>query len=142
MAKGYIAFVLDAQSRQELLEKYPARFVRTIAHHVTLQFGCDSTELQAVLDTYGRGAQVRRIYVINQMVDDVIGAQCVTVTLAELYGGPRDRQIGSGNKLHVTISVAAGVSPVASNCITEQSVDAAVDGMALFGEIQFVPFTS
>ena len=38
----YTAYVLDEQSRERLLAKFPPKYSKVIAHHITVEFGVDS----------------------------------------------------------------------------------------------------
>jgi hypothetical protein len=45
MSSGYVAFVLDAASRQKLLEVFPAAYPETVCHHITHKFDAQKTDV-------------------------------------------------------------------------------------------------
>ena len=48
MSFKYIAFVLDEESRQDLIKLFPCSYGKEVCHHITISFG-DSSE-EAVTD--------------------------------------------------------------------------------------------
>jgi hypothetical protein len=45
MAKGYSQYRLTEKSRANLLEKFPPKFKKVIAHHITILFGCEEYDV-------------------------------------------------------------------------------------------------
>ncbi len=90
---------LFVNNQQELLDKIPATFEKTYAHHLTLKFrpenGTDGLEI---------GKQ-HSLKITGQVIDEEIGIQACLIEDAD-----------SNNKNpHITISSKEGVSPVKSN---------------------------
>lgn len=136
MSMGYIAFVLSQQSQEALLARFSPSFVRVIAHHVTLAFGCTEEVLPLVLAQLGWEPGQQDVTVVDYYQSTEVGVDCVTVSI----NGNEEREDGS--RYHVTLSVAAGVSPVASNkIVTGVPARGRSVGLPLTGEIQFIPFT-
>jgi hypothetical protein len=107
MKSGYIALVLDEESRSKLLTAYPPRFPDIIAHHITLAFGIPLS--QDILDGF--------ISVFGNSIVEVVG--CVS-------GGGVDAAVVrvNGNLyrpdtkvFHITLSIdrSTGVKPVDAN---------------------------
>lgn len=104
MAKGsYWAFVLDEESRNQLLMAVPAKFQDIITHHVTLAFGVP--ENAYISD--GQGVVITPVW---EYFDDSLQAVVVRV---EGYGLKRP----DGKDFHITLSLdkSKGRKPVHSN---------------------------
>jgi hypothetical protein len=96
----YTGWLLDAQDRARLLERFPPRYAEVVAHHVTHTFG----DRQAQLPTETSGE-------IVGIADDGRGVQALVVRI----GGTTDRWDGS--TYHITWSLAAGRRARESNDI-------------------------
>ncbi|MCC2981344.1 hypothetical protein [Sphingomonas sp. IC4-52] len=94
-------WILGADERERLLERFTPRFPDVIAHHVTLRFGVEDG---TPLPTETRGEIVGEI-------DDGAGVQALIVAIA----GTTER--GDGGTYHVTWSLdrKRGRRPVESN---------------------------
>jgi hypothetical protein len=124
---GYIAFVLDEESKQRLLEKHPAKHPRVLAHHVTLKFGVTEEALDSVKKEFEDFKFVTvRGYACDETTD------CIGVITDTGYG-----EQGNGTPLHITISVAEGYSPVQAGK-TVRLVSEACGTWVLRGEIQYL----
>lgn len=109
---GYQAFVLDEISRQDLLRRFPPRYGRVIAHHITHRFPADaSDELPAE----------RPDIVIVGHHDD----GRAQVAVAEVGGRKTQasRQDGRLCYYHVTVAVDAGVEPREANDVLAAVVE-------------------
>jgi hypothetical protein len=95
---GFVGWALDRVEREALLERFPPRYARTIADHVTLKFGGGAAEPPA--ETAGA---------IVGVADDGRGVQAMVVQI----GGGTDRPDGA--TFHVTWSLAEGREAKESN---------------------------
>jgi hypothetical protein len=95
---GFIGWALDPRQREELLKRFPPRYPRAVADHVTLKFGDD----QAPRPTETSGE-------IMGEADDGAGVQAMVVRI----GGTIDRPDGS--TYHITWSLAEGRKAKESN---------------------------
>lgn len=97
----YSAYVLDDDSRNKLLNTFPPRYKRTVAHHVTVQFGnisFDDIPEKAVVEVVGH-------------VDSDDGIEALVVTV----NGSTRR--GDGLTYHITWSLEGKYKPVDSNTL-------------------------
>jgi hypothetical protein len=129
MSKGYIAFVLSAESRARLLEAFPPENGKVIAHHITLEFGVTEDRLAEVSEMYGQGALGVQHY------GRVVGCDAVKVV------SPKGllKQTNGETPLHVTLSVADNVKPVMGGRAALCGYNT-VDFILLRGEYEFIPF--
>jgi hypothetical protein len=102
--KGYVGWALSDAERTRLLDVFPPKFDRVIAHHVTLQFGVTSDVLLPE-DHTG--------IVVAQAIDPE-GVQALVLRI----GGTTRRP--SGGTHHVTWSLAEGRRPVESNWVIDR----------------------
>lgn len=123
---GYVAFVLDDTSREMLLTKYRPAFERVIAHHVTLEYGCHEADIERVITEFGH---IEYVTVLGHASGN--GVSCVAVEI----NGRRRKQ--NGYHLHITLSVAEGVEPVAANQIADAYIEAK-EHLQLNGQYQYV----
>lgn len=104
MARSIPGWKLDSADRQTLLGRFPPRYERTIADHVTLKFGAsDATPLPS--ENSG---------VVVGEADDRAGVQALVVRI----GGTTDR--GDGSYFHITWSLGAGRRAKESNDVIRQ----------------------
>lgn len=94
----YVGWALDRGEREALLARFPARYARAVADHVTLAF--EPTEPALPTETSGE---------IVGEADDGRGVQAMVVRIA----GTTDRPDGS--TYHITWSLADGRRAVESN---------------------------
>ncbi|MGF7176487.1 hypothetical protein [Azospirillum doebereinerae] len=101
---GYTGWELPGDERAKLLELFPQRYERLVAHHVTLDFGVppghplpDATEGEVI-----------------GTVDDESGVQALIVAI----DGNTERPDGSTT--HITWSLADGRQPVESNLAIQE----------------------
>jgi len=100
MAKGIVTgWKLPREERDRLLQRFPARYERTIADHVTLQAGASA---ETPLPREVRAEVVGR-------ADDGKGLECLLVEI----DGTTDRPDGS--TYHITWSLGAGRRAKESN---------------------------
>lgn len=95
---------LDPGDRAALLARFPPRYARTVADHVTLRFGTDD---DTPLPTATEGE------IIGE-ADDGVGVQAMVV----LIGGTSER--GDGSHYHITWSLEAGREAKESNHVIAQ----------------------
>jgi hypothetical protein len=100
---GFIGWELDRAQREDLLKRFPPRYAKAIADHVTLKFG----DGQAKLPTETSGE-------IVGVADDRRGVQAMVVRI----GGTTDRPDGS--TYHITWSLAPGRAAKESNDVIAQ----------------------
>lgn len=107
----YLAFVIDAASRARLLEAFPPKFAKVIAHHVTLVFPTSETEAaKARRMMLQLGGQEHDVEVIGHYVGEHIEAAGVT------FNGSKKRP--NGGFYHVTLSLEPPAKPKDSNTLT------------------------
>jgi hypothetical protein len=103
----YLAFVLSAASRAELLAAYPPKHSKVIGHHVTVQF--DVTEAGSKMLEAGKADVVAMAYSCDDKVD------CVMVS----FNGTSKRL--DGQRYHVTLSCSPTGKPVDSNALLKST---------------------
>ena len=99
MSERMMGWLLNGESREQLLAIFPPAYPNVIAHHVTLGLGID-IDLPLPRETEG---------VVVGMGDDGRGVQALVVEI----GGTKDRPDGS--TYHITWSLADGREAVESN---------------------------
>lgn len=97
MATPFAGWLLDEGERTALLARFPPRYARTVAHHVTLKAGDEAPTPTAVAGE------------IVGAADDGLGVQALVVRI----GGTTARPDGS--TYHVTWSLAEGREARESN---------------------------
>lgn len=122
---GYIAFVIDEDSRARLLKKFPAKHTRIIAHHVTLKFDVKIDEHETVSAKFGNPTCC-----IVKGYADHVGVDCVAVRVGEHV------QQDNGTRFHITLSCADGVKPVNAK-YPAALVKGEENGMVLTGKVEF-----
>ena len=105
MAKpgSVIGWTLDQKERAELLERFPPRFAKAVAHHVTLATDAEQRDLPPDV----RAAIVGR-------TDDGAGVEAMVVTI----DGETDRPDGS--TFHITWSLGDGRRARESNDVLKE----------------------
>jgi len=96
----YTGWLVDPEQRFALLARFPPRYPRVVAHHVTLKFG-------DVAATQPAGVEAR----IVGEADDGAGVQALVVAID---GGPARPD---GGTFHITWSLAPGREAKASNAV-------------------------
>lgn len=99
MSRSIAGWKLDSADRARLLDRFPARYGRTVADHVTLRFGTDGA---TPLPTANAGEIVGE-------ADDEAGVQALVVRI----GGTTER--GDGGHFHITWSLEPGRAAKESN---------------------------
>jgi hypothetical protein len=104
---NYIAFVLDDESRDRVLESYPPQFPDVIAHHITLVFGVPVN--QDVLSGFVSGFGDCVVDVIGRVSGINIEALAVRVN-GNIYRT-------DAKAYHITLSLdrSTGAKPADSN---------------------------
>ena len=95
---GFVGWALDRGEREALLARFPPRYPKAIADHVTLKFGDREAELPT--ETAGE---------IVGEADDGDGVQAMVVRIAGTTARP------DGSTYHVTWSLAQGRQAKESN---------------------------
>lgn len=99
MKKGYIAFVLTDQSRNELAKIFQPLYDKWIGHHITYEFGVnDSSPLP----------KVSNVQVVGYC-SDYLGLECLVVAV------DGDIRRNDGKIYHITWSLNKNRKPVESN---------------------------
>jgi hypothetical protein len=99
--ENYTAYVLDDKARNQLLAKFPPKYPKVIAHHVTIQFGVPA-------DTEIPEAKVAVVGYVDS--DDGLEALVVAI-----YGST---ERSDGNTYHITWSLdPEKYSPKDSNTV-------------------------
>ncbi len=87
----YIAFELDAQTRQQLLDRFPPKFPKVIAHHITHKFNIKKNDVELP-------EQPEKIEVVGYATDgESIEALVVAIN------GSTERD--DGETYHITLSL-------------------------------------
>ena len=97
--KGYLGWALPLETKDALLEKFPAEYPQVVAHHCTLKFGVDA---DTPLPTETTATVVG-------VADDNNGVQALVLSI----GGSTTRP--DGGTYHITWSLNPGRKPVESN---------------------------
>lgn len=98
LSSGYIAFVLQAESREEVLHRFPSRFEEIRAEHVTYLYGVNANTAMPAA-----GVLTVLAYVSDQSLEALIVS----------FNGETIRPDGS--IFHLTLSKAAGRRSLESN---------------------------
>lgn len=104
MARSIAGWKLDEEDRTALLGRFPPRYARTVADHVTLRFGTDAGTPLPAADA---GEIVGE-------ADDGEGVQAFVVRI----GGTTER--GDGSHFHITWSLGPGRAAKESNDVIRQ----------------------
>lgn len=100
--EGYTAYVLTDSARNALLEKFPPKYPKVIAHHVTVQFGVPQ----------GTPAPAPAVVKVIGYADSGDGIEALVVSV----NGSTERPDGS--RYHITWSLDPAVyRPVDSNAL-------------------------
>jgi len=99
-ASFYVGWLVDPLDREALLERFPPRYPRVVAHHVTFRFG----DPAAAPPTETAGE-------IAGEADDGLGVQALVVRIAGTTARP------DGGTYHVTWSLAEGREARESNAV-------------------------
>ncbi|AWJ86651.1 hypothetical protein TSH58p_24580 (plasmid) [Azospirillum sp. TSH58] len=121
---GYVGWALPEAERARLLALFPARYARTVAHHVTLAHGVGP----------GHPLPTEREGTITGLADDGLGVQALVVAIA----GTTDRP--GGGTYHVTWSLGPGRRAVESNAVIARLGWSPVEPAAVRLEPRFFPF--
>jgi len=98
----YTAYVLTDASRNELLERFPPKYSKVVAHHVTVSFGVPSD---------AEAPEIADLKVIGE-ADSGDGLQALVVSVNGSY------QREDGKTYHITWSLEPDVyKPVDSNAL-------------------------
>lgn len=96
----YTGWLVDPDQREALLARFPARYPRVVAHHVTLKFGDQSAPAPEA--TLGE--------IIGE-ADDGLGVQALVVAIDGAPARP------NGGTFHITWSLADGREARESNAV-------------------------
>ncbi|QCN97847.1 hypothetical protein D3093_22080 (plasmid) [Azospirillum argentinense] len=121
---GYVGWALPEAERARLLARFPARYARTVAHHVTLAHGVGARH---PLPTEREGT-------VLGLADDGEGVQALVVAIA----GTTDRP--AGGTYHITWSLGPGRRAVESNAVIARLGWSPVEAVAARLEPRFFPF--
>lgn len=123
----YLAYVLSATSRAELLAAYPPKHEKVVAHHVTIQFNVTEAGMK-LLDS----EKTPEVVVVAYASDDKV--DCVLVN----FKGTCKRMDGSF--FHVTLSTSAIGKPVDSNALlkAQTGLDWNKTRLVLSGKLELV----
>lgn len=95
--KGYVGFEIQPQSRSEILKKFPPKFPKVFAHHITYQFGVSATatpdqpsKIEVVGYASGSGIEALVIEVDGKNVRPDGGVFHMTLSLDPSFRKPKD----------------------------------------------------
>ena len=114
MKNKYLAFVLDDESRTNLIRLFKPSFSKVICHHVTIEFNLDKYKedyFSHLLNHLLTGTPVK-VNAIGAARGD--GVECVAVSI----DGERTR--ADGSFYHVTLCVEPPHKPVESNKLQDK----------------------
>jgi hypothetical protein len=121
----YLAFVLTAASRAELLKLFPPKHAKVIGHHVTVQFNVT----EAGLKMMDKGSH--KVTAVAYASDDKV--DCVLVNL----DGTCKRLDGAS--YHVTLSTSPTGKPVDSNALLKTAkLDWKDEQLTLVGKLELI----
>ncbi|CAO3377595.1 hypothetical protein [Azospirillum argentinense] len=120
---GYVGWALPEAERARLLALFPARYPRTVAHHVTLAHGVGA---RYPLPEAREGT-------VLGLADDGEGVQALIVAIA----GTTERP--GGGTYHVTWSLGPGRRAVESNAVIARLGWTPVEAVAVRLEPRFFP---
>lgn len=127
---GYEAFVLTEASRHQLLQLFPPKYPKVIAHHVTHRFGVQKVESPYDLVFYGTPRC--DLHVIGYTEEDGIEALVCTVD--------RGSRRPDGKTYHITWSLdpSKGKKPVDSNDMIARLGNRPVDPIRFCATLQYI----
>jgi hypothetical protein len=96
--ESYSAYLLSKKSRSLILNKFPPKFSKVDAHHITVKFGLSKTD---------RIPHTAKLQVVGYSCDASLESVVVSVN------GKTNRPDGS--TYHITLSYEPGRKPVESN---------------------------
>ncbi|WP_114858006.1 hypothetical protein [Azospirillum brasilense] len=121
---GYVGWALPEAERARLLARFPARYARTVAHHVTLAHGVGARH----------PLPAEREGTVLGLADDGEGVQALVVAIA----GTTERP--GGGTYHVTWSLGPGRRAVESNAVIARLGWTPVEAVTVRLEPRFFPF--
>jgi len=125
MKRGYTGFLLSEKSRTEILKKFPPKFPKVIAHHITYQFGVSENKIPE---------QPSAAQVVGYA--EAAGLQVLVVTINNSTVRP------DGGKYHITLSLdPASRKPKDSNDVLEKQGWQKVSPMDIDVRAKFFPFS-
>lgn len=102
--KGYIAYNLNARSRDEIINRFYPKFSKVVVHHITAAFN--------VSDKEPLPEKPKKVVVVGYACDEKI--ECVVVEI----DGVKTRS--DGKLFHITLSHSAEAKPVMSNDLLQR----------------------
>lgn len=132
MKNGYIAFVLDEESRTRILKNFPPKYPDVIAHHVTLTFGVpepDEDIMKAFNSVMSNDAEIKVI----EYVDD----GKVEVLVVSINGNSTRTD---GKYYHLTLSIdrSKGAKPVHANEVLANYFHSVYYPIHISGKVEFI----
>lgn len=128
--RGYVAFVLSDESKQQVLRQFPPSFPDVYAHHVTLEFN--------VTNSYSR------IVWYEDITVNVIGYKkgAHIETLLVTVDGKRKKPTGDFYHLTLSLDRSSGKCPKDSNELLRKTAFkfGRKNLLTLKGTVQFIPF--
>jgi hypothetical protein len=125
---GYLAFVLDAESRARLMRLFPLRFPDSKADHITLAYGVPEPEFLPQAPSC--------VAAIGYVADDSLEAFTV------IYGGARQRPDGSLYHLTASVDHSKGRCSAESNILVRVGTVRPISPVTLSGAVHFRAFPS
>lgn len=125
LTEGYEAFVLDEQTRQELLKQFPPKFPEWIGHHITHRFGISQEKHQP-------SNQLHQFKVVGYAED--VGIEALVVAVDGNTKRP------DGKVYHVTWSLdrAKGRKPVDSNKVIAEKGYTKVKPLSFTASLEYL----
>lgn len=131
MKNGYIAFVLDDESRTNVLKNYSPKYPNIIAHHITIIFGIPKPS-EDIIVAYNLVFDKSKVF-ITEYVDDG-KVEVLVVSINDIT--TRD----DGKYFHLTLSIdrSKGAKPVHANDALLNSFHTAIRPIPISGKVEFI----
>lgn len=127
--KGISVYLLDEESRNQLLEEFPPRFPTVVGHHVTVKFKASDSD---PLPPTGKYEVIGHTQIIERRPNGS-GIEALVVAI----NGNINRE--DGEVYHITWSHGPGYTPKDSKALVKRGFKT-VDHIAINMEPTFLPF--
>lgn len=131
MKNGYIAFVLDEDSRNRVLAAFGTKYPDVIAHHITLTFGVPEPE-EDIMKAFNSVFNDGEVKVTGYADDGKVEVLIVSIN------GTTIRADDKFSHLTLSIDRSKGAKPVHANNVLSNCVHSRVYPVYLSGKIEFI----
>lgn len=123
MKKGYVGYNLTPDAREKILSIFSPKYIKVIAHHITLSFGVDESYL---IPNHVKATVIG--YAHNENIE------CLVVKVGDTVYRP------DGKLFHITLSHNEKAKPVDSNHLLETKGYELIDTFEIDVVPKFNPF--